>query len=289
LSIETRTARSDGREEPVMRQRILAEEPKVVSDRKRKANQKNAKKSTGPKTPRGKSNSRTNAVKHGFFANPSRIWEAGESPRVYKELLEDLWDRWLPVGKVEEALVEKLARLFWKQKRIGRYEDSMTQKALGKAMEFVIEDMFDVSGLETVQEEIERTGKVPPNIKEIVVAGNSLFKSLWESFDETEEEQNSNNSGPTPSEDYVRLHSLAIIKCMHSHLTKLNNRSFFFLKKRAGGENILLPDDAADKILRHEVATDGGIKRTMDQLERVQRERMIRNRRSGAEQAHGEL
>src|SRR5438046_6670818 len=48
-----------------------AEDNKVVlvSERKLRANQQNAKRSTGPRTLRGKANSRRNATKHGFFAS----------------------------------------------------------------------------------------------------------------------------------------------------------------------------------------------------------------------------
>lgn len=42
--------------------------PRRVSERKLKANRENSKKSTGPRTVRGKAYSRSHAVKHGFFA-----------------------------------------------------------------------------------------------------------------------------------------------------------------------------------------------------------------------------
>ncbi len=42
--------------------------PIVIPERKLKANRENAKKSTGPKTIRGKAFSRQNAFKHGLFA-----------------------------------------------------------------------------------------------------------------------------------------------------------------------------------------------------------------------------
>jgi len=42
--------------------------PRRVSERKLKANRENAKKSTGPRTARGKAFSRRNAVKHGLCA-----------------------------------------------------------------------------------------------------------------------------------------------------------------------------------------------------------------------------
>ena len=43
--------------------------PRLISERKLKANRENAKKSTGPRTARGKAFSRRNAVKHGLCAS----------------------------------------------------------------------------------------------------------------------------------------------------------------------------------------------------------------------------
>src|SRR5271170_6591704 len=45
----------------------------TVSAGKVAANRENAHKSTDPKTPRGKANSRTNALKHGLFAMDVRV------------------------------------------------------------------------------------------------------------------------------------------------------------------------------------------------------------------------
>jgi hypothetical protein len=42
--------------------------PRLISERKLQANRENAKKSTGPRTARGKRFSRLSAVTHGFFA-----------------------------------------------------------------------------------------------------------------------------------------------------------------------------------------------------------------------------
>jgi hypothetical protein len=65
---------------------------RVVSMRKAEANRRNALKSTGPKTPRGKGHSRRNALKHGLFAMDFYIaaltnWE---NPEEYQNLLDRL-------------------------------------------------------------------------------------------------------------------------------------------------------------------------------------------------------
>src|SRR5579864_7302197 len=75
----------------------------TVSQRKLKANRANSKKSTGPKTPRGKAFSRQNALKNGLFVREITDFEAlSEDPREYQELLSGLWEQYQPNGKAEE-------------------------------------------------------------------------------------------------------------------------------------------------------------------------------------------
>lgn len=85
------------------------------------ANQRNAQKSTGPKTEAGKAAVRHNAVKHGAMASAVVIpflendadWEAHrqgtlESPN--------------PQGHLETVLAERVAMLFWQRGRATRFE-----------------------------------------------------------------------------------------------------------------------------------------------------------------------
>ncbi len=71
------------------------------------ANQANAKKSTGPKTPEGKERSRRNALKHGLTGAGIVLPEAdaAEVERRTAAFAEEL----LPVGEIEEALVRRAA------------------------------------------------------------------------------------------------------------------------------------------------------------------------------------
>lgn len=85
-----------------------------------KANQANAKKSTGPITPQGKQVVANNAVKHGLFAK--QLLLSDENPAEFQLLLEGLKVGLNPVGTLEQSLVERIAVSLWRQQRLVRSE-----------------------------------------------------------------------------------------------------------------------------------------------------------------------
>jgi hypothetical protein len=102
---------------------------KTVTEKKRKANQGNSRKSTGPRTDRGKLNSRFNAVKFGLFAAEVVIPDCdGENAvRDFSKLLLDLQCELEPVGRFENMLVETVAAGFWRLRRATRAEYGATR------------------------------------------------------------------------------------------------------------------------------------------------------------------
>lgn len=75
----------------------------VVSLRNVESNRRNAKKSTGPRTARGKKIVGRNATKHGFFSKVLLI--SDEDPAEYGALRASLREDYQPVGGHEERLV----------------------------------------------------------------------------------------------------------------------------------------------------------------------------------------
>jgi len=73
-------------------------------------------KSTGPRTQRGKDKSKNNALKHGMFSKPVVL--EGESQSEFRALHNGLREDFQPVGTLEEVLVEKLAALLWRNRRL---------------------------------------------------------------------------------------------------------------------------------------------------------------------------
>ena len=74
----------------------------------------------GPRTAQGKRPAKYNAVKHGILSNA--VLEDRESKAEYDRLLNGCIDYFQPEGALEEILVEKLATLFWRYRRLLRTE-----------------------------------------------------------------------------------------------------------------------------------------------------------------------
>jgi hypothetical protein len=72
----------------------------------------------GPRTEKGKRRSRMNAEKHGIL---SGVVPKAEH-HAYGEHLQGLRDCYMPVGYVEEFLVERIGVALWRLRRLARYE-----------------------------------------------------------------------------------------------------------------------------------------------------------------------
>jgi hypothetical protein len=77
---------------------------KAVTAKKVEANRRNAERSTGPQTDRGKLAARFNAVTLGLFAKHVVIpvCDGHGSEREFRRLLDDLQQEFLPLGTFEE-------------------------------------------------------------------------------------------------------------------------------------------------------------------------------------------
>jgi hypothetical protein len=71
---------------------------------------------TGPRTELGKEKSRRNALKHGIFS--STVLLKDEQRAKFDSLLSGLRDDLEPQGTLEEILVDKLASLLWRHRRL---------------------------------------------------------------------------------------------------------------------------------------------------------------------------
>ncbi|CAN5535599.1 hypothetical protein BH10PLA1_BH10PLA1_16920 [soil metagenome] len=90
------------------------------------ANRRNAQNSTGPTSTDGKSRSSRNAVQHGLMsANPQL---PGEDPAAFEAFLHAVIADQKPRGAVQYAVVERIAHLQWKLKRLPQIESQVINR-----------------------------------------------------------------------------------------------------------------------------------------------------------------
>src|SRR4051794_9410166 len=107
---------------------------KTVTGTKIEANRNNSKRSTGPRTERGKLAARFNAVTLGLFAKHVviPICDGHEAERDFQSLLNSMHEDFRPVGMYEQWLVLKIAECMWRLRRATRCESgSVRELAIG--------------------------------------------------------------------------------------------------------------------------------------------------------------
>ena len=92
----------------------------MATRRQKKANRKNAKRSTGPRTPEGNARSSQNACKHGLFARDTVLPD--ENPQEFLDLIATLEQELNAIGGFERRLVRHIADAEWRIRRIVRLE-----------------------------------------------------------------------------------------------------------------------------------------------------------------------
>ena len=93
----------------------------MATDAQRDANRRNATRSTGPKTDKGKAKARLNALKHGRRAKATDVMPVlpHEDSRELDERIQTWIDDWQPTNTLERELVRRAARLR-RRKRLER-------------------------------------------------------------------------------------------------------------------------------------------------------------------------
>jgi hypothetical protein len=92
----------------------MASEAQVV------ANRLNAQKSTGPRTPEGKTVVSQNAVKHGLLAKEAVV--RGEDPGQFEFYRDQMLGELAPAGQMESVLAERVVSLSWRLQRAERLQ-----------------------------------------------------------------------------------------------------------------------------------------------------------------------
>lgn len=94
------------------------------------ANRRNALRSTGPRTVAGSRASSMNATRHGLSATRVVVIQGVENEAEYEALVADVIADLKPQGAVESLLAERVAVIFWRLRRVLRFEtESLSQQA----------------------------------------------------------------------------------------------------------------------------------------------------------------
>ncbi len=95
----------------------------IKNDKRKLTSRLNALKSTGPKTPEGKSRSATNSRTHGAYAQSLVL--PGEEPADFQILLDTHLDTWKPTNPIEDIFVMEMATTLWSLRRQAPAESSL--------------------------------------------------------------------------------------------------------------------------------------------------------------------
>lgn len=94
----------------------------MTSERQIAANRRNAQRSTGPRSPEGREISSRNSQRHGVLSQ--RVTTDVEENELYERMFNSFMDEYGPRSGTEILLVERLANLFWRERRLIQTERS---------------------------------------------------------------------------------------------------------------------------------------------------------------------
>src|SRR5215213_4300656 len=96
---------------------------KRISPRKLAANRRNSQKSTGPKSPHGKSNSSQNATKHALCSQSPRL--PSECSATYNIFVEELRESLRPSHPLQKELFHQICSILWRLQRANETENQL--------------------------------------------------------------------------------------------------------------------------------------------------------------------
>jgi hypothetical protein len=257
----------------------------------------------GPRTPMGKERSRQNAVKHGILARTAVL--DGESYVQFDSLLRGLRTDFQPSGTLENLLVEKLASLVWRYRRLlvteraeirmGERFNLLTAKEerLDRQEALVLFTSLKRVGpgllsrwdnplirerciglLKGLKRSVEICGFRPESDWNVlrIIFGDGLYSEIPVFYSACRE------SGTVPEEPKkikaLLLESLTDCISLLEHHSKLSTDNSS-CRKRIERKCSGVPEASRlDRMLRYEAALERAFDRTLNQLERLQRMRL---------------
>ena len=280
--------------------------PKTMSPAQIEANQRNAQKSTGPKTAEGRSKSKLNALKHGLLSQEVLVRGkfASESPQEFKKLAEHFYADLDPVGAVECLLVDQIVTAYWRMRRVLRAEageialnvdsgqwqrtrveirhESMNWGSFDDPTRFMENSALGnpvmASQLKDVRASVEETGRLTGTAIQKVKFQGKPYR-LTQELEEFRLKLESNPQGLDPAalgawqkEQALSFldHKLRMIS-WNQELCDEHERN---AEQAHQAADVLPPPKVLDKFMRYETKLERQLYRAMNQLERLQRQRL---------------
>jgi hypothetical protein len=150
-----------------------------LTPREVESRRENARKSTGPRTEAGKRRAALNALKYGRYTGPHTMEQSmlllGEDPHEFHAFRESLIASRQPADAVEQMLVEDIAILAWKKRRLNRAQQGLQLRNLEvleldrhrQALE-VGRESADISQEEVLKSGLRRARRSPARFGEIL-------------------------------------------------------------------------------------------------------------------------
>jgi hypothetical protein len=275
-----------------------------MSERQLAANRRNALRSTGPRTLKGREVSKMNALKHGILSR--QVLVSGQHYQEDREEFEALHQRFTedlqPEGPLEEMLVDQIVTAHWRLRRALTAESGaiamrvdkghrkrakgthpallwMRWKALGDPIHPMEESSLGcgvlISYMRDVRAEVEQAGMLTGESVQRLVARFGEPNILTKSLEDLRLQLEAEPDGPDLAQR-KRDKALAFVdrKVDSLYLSKercVEDEEHEDASRDAA--SVLPSGEELDKILRYETKLERQLYRAMAQLERVQRMR----------------
>ncbi|TAM82734.1 MAG: hypothetical protein EPN47_08765 [Acidobacteria bacterium] len=150
-----------------------------LTPRQLESRRENAQKSTGPRSEAGKRRAALNALKYGDHTGPHTLEQSmailGEDPREFHAFRQSLFASRQPADAIERMLVEDIALLAWKKRRLNRAQQGLQLRSLEvlelarqrQALE-VGRESADISQEEVLKSGLRRAPRSPAKFGEIL-------------------------------------------------------------------------------------------------------------------------
>ena len=113
-----------------------------ISPARLAANRANAQRSTGPRTEAGKYASSRNATTHGLLGQQPLL--DGEDPAEFEDLKARLVDEFGPASAAEDLLVDDIAGLLWRLRRLAKVEVALFSVGMPAEIERALQQAGEI-------------------------------------------------------------------------------------------------------------------------------------------------